>query len=505
MSRSLSPVRVLPLLCLIASGRLILIGCSSGETGKSTTAASSTSGSGGATTGAGTTTGSGGMGGGLSDAVMAALKTLSPLPAIPPDTTNKYADNAQAAALGQKLFFDTWYSGPIGDIGATIGHLGNLGDTGKASCNTCHSAASWFIDARPGTNSELSAGATSIQAHNTPSLVNDVFYTWYNWNGGRDTLWVAGTAPGSLNGSLLTLAHRVYDAYRDEYNMIFTPPLDPALDANAPDAARFPRPQAIVPAGKPPGTAPVMQGSPSDATWAMMTMTDQETVLTIVANFAKAIGAYERLLVSRNAPFDRFVAGDANAISALAKQGAALFVGKGSCIACHSGPLFSDDHFHNLGEGPSTDLGRFGAIPNLSKNQFNGGGSFSDDPVAGQAKLSGLTQSPTDVGAFRTATLRNIAQTAPYLHTGRLSTLVDVIEFYNAGGGTITPPPSVDGGPPPPMKDPLLKPLNLTTEEKAALVEFLSTLTGDPIPAALTTDTSAPPPQPQDAGMADGG
>jgi cytochrome c peroxidase len=439
----------------------------------------------------------------LSD--LAVLKTLSPLPVIPADPTNAHADDSKAAALGQKFFFDTGYSGPLGDIGSVLGHLGQTGDTGKVSCNSCHAARNWFVDARVAPNNVLSIGATSPQAHNTPSLVNAVFFTWYNWNGGRDTLWIAGTAPGSANGSLLGLAHRVYDAYRDEYNAVFTPPLEAALDPAAPDAARFPRPTAIVPPGRPAGTPPAMQGNPGDATWSQMAAGDQQIVLTIVANFAKAIGAYERLLVSRNAAFDRFVAGDPSAIGDRAKLGAALFIGKAGCIACHSGPLFSDNQFHNLGEGPSTDEGRFGAIPNLTRNQFNGGGAFSDDPNAGKAKLSAVAQDASQVGAFRTPTLRNVVQTAPYMHTGRLSSLGDVVEFYNAGGGTITPPPPVDGGPPAPTKDPLLKPLGLTADEKAALVDFLTTLTGEAIPASLTDDTSAPPPAPPDGGAPDAG
>jgi cytochrome c peroxidase len=242
-----------------------------------------------------------------------------------------------------------------------------------------------------------------------------------------------------------------------------------------------------------------MQGNPGDPTWMSMTAADQQIVLTIVANFAKAIGAYERLLVSREAPFDKFIAGDDSALSEMAKRGAALFVGKARCIACHSGPFFTDNNFHNLGEGPSSDQGRFGAIAGLSRNQFNGGGAFSDDPIAGKAKLDGLMQEPSQVGAFRTPTLRNVAQTAPYMRTGRLKTLEEVIDFYNAGGGTITPPDPVPGGPPPPTKDPLLAPLGLCDDEKAALVEFLKALTGEPVPANLTEDTSVPPPLPDAA------
>ncbi len=220
-----------------------------------------------------------------------------------------------------------------------------------------------------------------------------------------------------------------------------------------------------------------------------MTPADQLVVNTILANFGKATEAYERLLVSRNAPFDHFVAGDATAITDGAKRGAKLFVGKAGCIACHSGPAFTDNRFHNLGvpqigpNVPSRDEGRFAAIPGLSTNPFSGAGRFSDDPVAGQAKLSGLTQNPADTGSFRTAGLRNIAQTAPFMHTGAFATLADVVEFYDRGGDS-----SGFVG----TKDSLMVPLGLTSSEKSDLVAFLEALTGDPIPNRLVQDTSAP-------------
>ncbi len=258
----------------------------------------------------------------------------------------------------------------------------------------------------------------------------------------------------STNGTRLTLAHRIFNAYRAEYDAIFTPRLDPALDPNAPDAARFP------PSGK-----PKARPTDPDGPWEM------------------------RLLVSRGAQFDHFVAGDAGAISAEAKRGAKLFVGKAGCIACHSGPACSDNQFHNLGvpqtgpNVPALDEGRFTAIPGLSTNPFRSSGPFSDSPSDGQAKLSGLTQNPSQIGAFRTAGLRNIAQTAPYMHTGAFATLNDVVEFYNQGGGTSAP-----GG----TKDPLIIPLGLSASEKSDLVSFLQALTGQPIAEALRRDTSAP-------------
>jgi cytochrome c peroxidase len=421
---------------------------------------------------------------------MEVLRTLSPLPAIPPDPTNAYADNAAAAQLGQRFFFDKAYSGPLGAIGVD-GGLGSLGETGKVSCESCHLAASKrFIDTRSNPPN-VSSGAAGFQSRNTTAMVNNVFYVWFNSNGGRDTQWVAGTSvegAASVNSTRCTLAHRIFNAYGTEYDAVFTPKLDPDLDPGSPDAGRFPA--ACRPKARP--TDP-------DGPWEGMTAQDQLIINTILANFAKATGAYLRLLVSRNAPFDRFIAGDDAAISASAKRGAALFVGKGRCILCHSGPAFTDNDFHNLGvpqtgpNVPARDDGHWTAIPGLSRNQFSGAGAFSDNPDVGAAKLAGLMQQQKDVGAFRTSTLRDIAETAPYMHTGGFPTLESVVDFYDVGGGTVSASDGgTDGGPPPPIKSPLLVPLNLTAEEKADLVEFMKTLTGEPVPAALTTDTSAP-------------
>lgn len=159
---------------------------------------------------------------------------------------------------------------------------------------------------------------------------------------------------------------------------------------------------------------------------------------------AKAIAAFERTIVSSNSPYDKYLQGDKSALSPSAVRGMDLFNGKGHCTSCHSGPLFSDQRFHNLGvgykDGKYADVGRYAVTNNLK-----------------------------DMGAFRTPGLRQVAETAPYLHDGSEKTLEAVVDLYDRGGIAN------------PHLDPLMLPLHLSRREKADLVEFMKALTGDPV------------------------
>ncbi len=152
-------------------------------------------------------------------------------------------------------------------------------------------------------------------------------------------------------------------------------------------------------------------------------------------NIGKAIAAFERTIVSGDAPFDRLRAGDESAMSLQAWEGMQLFFGKANCSSCHSGANFTDNGFHNIGVGftnPQPDIGRFEV-----------------------SKMAG------DKGAFKTPTLRDIARTGPYMHDGSLATLEEVVDYYDKGG---TPNEFLDEE---------LFPLKLKAEQKAALVAFL--------------------------------
>lgn len=159
---------------------------------------------------------------------------------------------------------------------------------------------------------------------------------------------------------------------------------------------------------------------------------------------AQAIAAYVRTILSGNSPYDRFKAGDKNAMSASAQRGLVLFEGKANCVRCHVGFNFTDEGYRNIGVGmdkEKPDLGRFV-----------------------------VTKNEADKGAFKTPTLRDVAKRAPYMHDGSEKALADVVAFYNKGG----------------VKNPWLssdvRPLGLTDQEQADLVEFMKALTGEIAP-----------------------
>lgn len=150
---------------------------------------------------------------------------------------------------------------------------------------------------------------------------------------------------------------------------------------------------------------------------------------------AKAIGAFERTILSGDAPYDRFKAGDENALSEQAERGRHIFFNKAQCSACHSGRNFTDGGFHNIGIG-------------MEKEDIHLG-RFKETDIEG------------DRGSFKTPTLREIARTGPYMHDGRFKTLEEVVKYYNDGG--------FDNQ----YLDEEIFPLDLTDEQMADLVKFL--------------------------------
>lgn len=192
----------------------------------------------------------------------------------------------------------------------------------------------------------------------------------------------------------------------------------------------------------------------------------------------KAIAAFERTVVTRDLPYDRFLRGDTEALSPEARRGLELFRGRARCTACHNGMLLNDEDFQNLGVGENPKFRTEPLIQVALRFQFYSRGT-TDQDYQGAYRDEGLfytTHRDEDRGRFRTPPLRYVGHTAPFMHNGVLRTLEEVVEFYDRGGGDD------------PRKDPRMQPLGLTPAERAALVVFLKDgLTG---PAIVV----APPP-----------
>jgi cytochrome c peroxidase len=190
----------------------------------------------------------------------------------------------------------------------------------------------------------------------------------------------------------------------------------------------------------------------------------------------QAIAAFERTLISRNAPFDRYLQGDLTALTENQKRGWELFRGKARCIECHlytsTSPFFSDSKFYNT--GIVTHGQNFSALELCAEEislsiKTVGANELAHDVHFAELGRFLVTRHPQDIGAFQTPTLRDIELTWPYMHNGSLSTLLDVVRFYNRGGNAN------------PNLDVKMRPLNLSDEEVNSLVEFMRALTSEDV------------------------
>ena len=183
-----------------------------------------------------------------------------------------------------------------------------------------------------------------------------------------------------------------------------------------------------------------------------------------------AISAYERTVVSDDSPFDQYMRGDKTALTDQQLRGKALFEGKAQCIVCHNGALLTDQKHYNIGVPPNPAFEEDPQRQIAMRERMRSKG-FSEDVYLKLDRDPGrfrATKDMADIGKFRTAPLRYIKYTAPYMHNGAFFTLEEVVEFYNQGGdddpfGT---------------KTDKIKPLGLSDQEKADLLAFLDSLSG---------------------------
>jgi len=277
------------------------------------------------------------------------------------------------------------------ELGRSLFYDERLSSDGTVSCASCHAPEKFFSDAPK----QVSTGVAGAQGQrNSPMIVNAGYRSSFFWDGRAATLedqaMAAFLSSVEMDADTLAVAALLRsDVYRDRWRAAFG-----------------------------------------------------DTTVTM-RRAMQAISAFERTLVSANSRYDRYVNGDEAALTAQERQGMDLFFSaKTMCSACHGGPDFTDDQFHNVG---------------LFHHYFDRG-------------RYNVTKDPLDEGKFKTPTLRNVAVTPPYMATGDsekglLNTLEDVVKHYNDGGTGF------------PNKDPRVKKLGLTDAEMAALVAFMKALT----------------------------
>jgi cytochrome c peroxidase len=261
--------------------------------------------------------------------------------------------------------------------------------------------------------------------------------------------------PAEHGGNRTAYAHVLKAHYRADYEAVFGP---------LPDLSRLPM-----------DASPL--GTPEQrAAWNTLSEDARREVSQVFANMGKAMAAYQKTLRFSESRMDRYVEGvtrrDATASQILTpseKNGLRIFIGKGLCISCHTGPLLTDQHFHNTGIAPRLtgrpDLGRQAAIAKLLNDEFNCLGRYSSARPEQCEELRFLAVDAHGMeAAFKTSSLRNVALRAPYMHAGQIPSLEDVVRHY------VTAPKAAAG-------QSELNPFALSEQEVRDLVAFLGSLT----------------------------
>jgi cytochrome c peroxidase len=190
--------------------------------------------------------------------------------------------------------------------------------------------------------------------------------------------------------------------------------------------------------------------------------------LVTLDRIVKAIGAFERTLISGRSPYDAYKGGALRAISAAARRGEELFFSeKTECFHCHGGFNFT---------GSSDFVGK-----GFAEIEFHNTGLYNTDGKGAYPSpntgVHAVTDNPDDMGRFKAPSLRNIAVTAPYMHDGSIATLEDVLAHYDAGGRTIRRGPHAGVGSTSPYRAEFMKRIGFTPREKLDMLAFLRALT----------------------------
>jgi cytochrome c peroxidase len=330
----------------------------------------------------------------FTEAEVRAILAHGPWPTpVTTDPTNRASGRPAAIELGERLFFDT-----------------RLSAGGRFSCATCH------VPERNWTDNKVRGVAAMEVDRNTPTLMNVRLGRWYGWDGGADSLWSQSIRPILDARELGATPHHVAEVMRNDEQL----------------SCRYRR--AF-------GEAP----SPTD---------DEEVLVNVV----KVLAAFQETFETPPTPFDRFrntlARGErpqAGTYSEAAQRGLKIFVGKGNCSSCHSGPNFTNGEFAN--NGFSADPGRPEGLKLAQASRFNLAGRYNDDRTKAMRAVQ-----KAEVGAFKVPTLRHLMLTAPYGHDGKRETLAEVVRHYSEKGSAALPA------------------LGLTPAEQTDLVVFLESI-----------------------------
>ena len=299
----------------------------------------------------------------------------------PADPSNRFADNPKAAALGKQIFHDTRFSA-----------------NGKVSCASCHRADYGFTD-----DLKLAKGIGETNRRSMPA-VGMAWQRWFFWDGRADSLWAQALEPlvNPVEHGIdrKRCAQLVREHYAEDYHQVF---------------------------------GAVSKTDPADA--------QRDPTTEIYVNTGKAIAAFVRTIRPEPTPFDRYAkalsTGDETGLASLTepqKEGLRLFVGKAQCINCHNGPLFSNGEFHHVGapDRGEPDLGRGAVLTTLREAEFGYFSRWSDaDPQKHGAHVRFLNANAARYRqAFKTPTLRGVADRPPYMHAGQFKTLKAVLTHY---------------------------------------------------------------------------
>lgn len=375
-------------------------------------------------------------------ATLASL-ALSSLGELPKDASNRYAEDTLAARFGKKLFFDEGLSG-----------------NGKVSCGKCHVPEMDFQD---GVALAQGVGTT---ARRTMPVAGTAHSPWLFWDGRSDSQWSQALgpleSPVEHGGDRTQYAHYIAATYRKEYEQIF---------GKLPNLSGLPK-----------HAGP--NSDSSRAAWLAIPDARRDEITRVYVNMGKAIAAFERTIEFGETRFDRYVAAElagkphtrADSLTSDEKAGLRLFIGKASCVNCHNGARFTDDHFHNTGVAPSAlvaqvDSGRSVGVRQAVAGEFNCLSAYSDAKPEDCSDLRfAVTEGAELLRAYKTPSLRNVAERAPFMHAGQISTLTDVVAHYDRA------PKSAFG-------QSELRRLRLSAKERMQIEAFLKTLSA---PAVIT-------------------